>query len=683
MVKRFIGTNMGIHRYSEWDGTQDLFDLTADGLMDELGQSLLSSGDLADALRRMQNGGLKDSQGRRLPSIQQLLQRLRQAKQDHLDKYDLGSMLDNITEKLDQVLETERSGIERKLDEARQKVEEDDGELSAEIRQRLLKNVQNRAAQNRARLDELPPDTGGRIKELTDYDFVDEDARNQFKELMDMLKKQAMESYGRDLLQKVKDMDPDSLANIRHMVEALNQMLEQRMRGEEPDFAAFMEQFGDYFGDNPPRDLDELMETLQSQIAQAQSLMDSLSGEDRESLGDLLKSMLDDSTQFELAKMAANLETLRPGDKSGRRYSFSGDESLSYNEALQLMEELQKMDKLEEQLKGARYNRTLDSVDGDLARELMGDEAADDLDRLRNITKLLEEAGFIRWENGKFELTPRGMRKIGQKALEDIFAQLRKDNVGGHNLNVRGVGGERIIETKKYEFGDNFHVHLQKTIMNSLYRGSRAPPVALEVDDFEVFRTEELTRSATVLMLDMSLSMPMRGNFEAAKRVTLALDGLLRSRYPKDTLHIVGFSSYGRKIKKEDLTSMGWDEFDPYTNMQHGLYVARKLLDKERCTNKQIIMISDGEPTAHFEGEQIFFQYPPSPCTIQVTLKEVRKCTQKGIVINTFMLDSGRFLGAFVTQMARKNKGRVFFTSADNLGQYLLVDYISNKKKRL
>ncbi|MDP6127913.1 MAG: hypothetical protein QF432_07185, partial [Dehalococcoidales bacterium] len=295
MVKRFIGTNMGIHRYSEWDGTQDLFDLTADGLMDELGQSLLSSGDLADALRRMQNGGLKDSQGRRLPSIQQLLQRLRQAKQDHLDKYDLGSMLDDITEKLDQVLETERSGIERKLDEARQKVEEDDGELSAEIRQRLLKNVQNRAAQNRARLDELPPDTGGRIKELTDYDFVDEDARNQFKELMDMLKKQAMESYGRDLLQKVKDMDPDSLANMRHMVEALNQMLEQRMRGEEPDFAAFMEQFGDYFGDNPPRDLDELMETLQSQIAQAQSLMDSLSGEDRESLGDLLKSMLDDS----------------------------------------------------------------------------------------------------------------------------------------------------------------------------------------------------------------------------------------------------------------------------------------------------------------------------------------------------------------------------------------------------
>ncbi|MBA7674610.1 hypothetical protein ES703_82830 [subsurface metagenome] len=200
--------------------------------------------------------------------------------------------------------------------------------------------------------------------------------------------------------------------------------------------------------------------------------------------------------------------------------------------------------------------------------------------------------------------------------------------------------------------------------------------------DFEVFRTEELTRSATVLMLDLSLSMPMRGNFEAAKRVVVALDGLIRSQYPKDSLYIVGFSSYARRVKKEDLSYMSWDEFDPYTNMQHGLYIARKLLAKERCTNKQIILISDGEPTAHIEGGNIFFQYPPSLRTVQLTLREVRNCTRKGIVINTFMLESGRLLGgSFVTQMARINKGRIFFTSADNLGQYLLVDYISNKKR--
>jgi len=674
---------MSIYRYSEWDGSQDLFDLDADELMDELGRNLMSYGDLSYALRLMQRGGIRDSQGRKLPGLQELLQRLRQRKQGQLEKYKLSSVIDEIRQRLDNILKTERQGIQRRLGEARQKAGESTGELSPEMQQRLLETVEDMAAQNLKKLDELPPDIGGRIRELVQYDFMDEEARRQFQELMDMLKRHAMESYGRDLVQKFKDVDAGTLARIRHLVEALNQMLEQRRRGQEPDFDRFMEQFGDYFGPQPPQNLDELMERLQSQIAQAQSLLDSLSPEDREALEDVLQSMLDEGTQYELAKLAANLEALYPSDRLRKQYPFSGEESISYTEALKLMEMLQKMDKLEAQLRDSQYSRSLDVVNEQLLRELLGDEAAEELERLRNIARILEEAGYIRWKDSRYELTPRGMRKIGQKALEDIFAQLRKDRVGGHNLSSRGAGGERIDETKKYEFGDDFQVHLQKTIMNSIYREPRRPPIKLSTDDFEVYRTEELTRSATVLMLDLSLSMPMRGNFEAAKRVTIALDGLIRSQYPKDSLYIVGFSSYARQIKKEDLAYMGWDEFDPYTNMQHGFYVARKLLAKERCTNKQIILVSDGEPTAHFEGGNIFFQVPPTLRTLQLTLREVRNCTQKSIVINTFMLESGRFLSAFVTQMARINKGRVFFTSADSLGQYLLVDYISNKKRRI
>ncbi len=674
---------MSVYRYSEWDGSQDLFNLDADELMDELGRNLMSHGDLSYALRMMQRGGIRDSQGRRLPSIQELLQRLRQRKQNQLDKYNLSSVLDEIRQKLDNILKTERQGIQRRLDEAKQKSGEGAGELSPEMQQRLLKTIEDMVAQNLKKLDELPPDIGGQIRELSQYDFMDGEAGRQFQELMDMLKRHAMESYGRDLVQKFRDMDPSALAGIRHMVEALNQMLEQRMRGQEPDFDRFMEQFGDYFGPHPPQNLDELMERLQSQIAQAQSLLDSLSPEDRESLENVLRSMLDESTRYELAKLAANLEALYPGDKLRKEYPFSGEESISYTEALKLMEVLQKMDKLEGQLRDSQYNRSLDTVDEKLVRELMGDEAAAELERLRNIARVLEEAGYIRWNEDKYELTPRGMRKIGQKALEDIFAQLRKDRVGGHNLNLKGAGGERIDETRKYEFGDDFRIHLQKTIMNSLYREPGTPPIRLSTDDFEVYKTEALTRSATVLLMDLSLSMPMRGNFEAAKRVAVALDSLIRSQYPKDSLYIVGFSSYARQIKKEDLTHMSWDDFDPYTNMQHGFYVARKLLAKERCTNKQIILISDGEPTAHFEGGNIFFQYPPTLRTLQLTLREVRNCTQKGIVINTFMLESGRFLSGFVTQMARINKGRVFYTSADSLGQYLLVDYVSNKRRRI
>ncbi|MFC1948981.1 VWA domain-containing protein [Chloroflexota bacterium] len=674
---------MSIYRYSEWDGSQDIFNLDADELMDELGRNLMSYGDLSYAMRLMQQRGFQDDQGRRMPSIQDLLDRLRRRKQEHLDKYNLNSIMDELHQKLDDVVKTEREGIDKKLEEAKQKSQEDGGELGSEMQERLLNTVESRAANNLQKLDELPPDVGGKIRELNDYDFMDEEARRKFEELMEMLKKRAMESYGRDLIQRFKDLDASAMANMRHLVEGINQMLEQRMRGEEPDFEGFMEQFGDFFGPNPPRNLDELIERMQQQIAQAQSLMDSLSPKDRQELRNLLDSMLDETTQYELAKMAASLEMLYPGDELRGQYPFSGEESISYDEAMKLMEKLQQMDQLEGQFKDSRFSRSLDEVDEQLVRELMGDESAQELENLRNISKVLEEAGYIRLKDGKYEITPRGMRKIGQKALEDIFAQLRKDRIGGHKLERKGSGGERLAETKPYEFGDDFNVHLQKTIMNALYREPSTPPVKLSTEDFEIFQMEELTRSATVILLDMSLSMPMRGNFEAAKRVTLALDGLIRSQYPKDSLHIVGFSSYAREIKKEDLTYMGWDEFDPYTNMQHGLHVARKLLDRERCNNKQIVLISDGEPTAHFEGQHIFFQYPPSLRTIQMTLREVRRCTQKGIVINTFMLDSGRFLDAFVNQMAKMNKGRVFYTSADNLGQYLLVDYISNKRKRI
>ncbi len=674
---------MNRYRYLQWDGKQDSLGLDADELLNELGRSLMSYGDLSYSLQLMQRGGLRDSQGRRLPGIQELLQKLRQRREGQLTKYKLNSVVDEIRQKLNKILELERQGIQDRLEEARRKASEGAGELSPEVQNRLLKAVEDRAAQNLKKLDELPPDIGGRMRELAQYDFMDEEARRQFQELINMMKRHAMESYARELVQKLKDMDAETVGNIRHLIEALNQMLEQRMRGEEPDFDKFMEQFGGYFGPQPPQNLDELMERLQHQIAQAQSLLESLSPEERESLESLLQSVLDKGTQYELAKLAANLEALYPTDNLHKRYPFSGEESISYTEALKLMEMLQKMDKLEEQLKDSQYNHSLEVVDEKLLQELLGDQAAEELERLRNITKALEEAGYIRLKEGKYELTPRGMRKIGQKALEDIFAQLRRDRTGRHNINLRGSGGERTDETKKYEFGDDFQLDLQRTVMNSLYREPKRPPIKLSPEDFEVYRTEGLTQSATVLMLDLSLSMPMRGNFQAAKRVTVALDSLIRGQYPKDSLYIVGFSSYARQIKKEDLTYMTWDEFDPYTNIQHGLYLARKLLAKETCHNKQIILISDGEPTAHFEEGNIFFQYPPSLHTLQLTLREVRNCTQKGITINTFMLESGRMLGAFAAQMARINRGRLFITNADNLGHYLLVDYISHKRRKL
>ena len=341
------------------------------------------------------------------------------------------------------------------------------------------------------------------------------------------------------------------------------------------------------------------------------------------------------------------------------------------------------MDTLEQQMKMAQYDPTLDDIDDELVKDVMGEEAEQELEAVREIARLLEEAGYISRTGDKYELTPKGIRKIGQQALDNIFSQLKKDRTGGHNIYRTGLGNERIKDTKKYEFGDDFHIHIQKTIMNSLMREPSLPPVKLDSQDFEVLRTEESTRSATVLMLDQSLSMFLNGYFEAAKQVAVAMDSLIKTRYPKDILHVVTFSRRAREIKGKDLLFTSSAQREQGTNYQDALRLARKLLANQNCNNKEIILVSDGEPTAHLERDQVYFQYPPSLRTLQMTMREVQACTAQRIVINTFMFDDSPFFTSFVTLMARLNKGRVFFSDPDNLGKYILMDYLINKHKKI
>ena len=668
--------------YSEWDGSQNIFEADADALMQELQRNLMYDGNLSEALRMMQRGGLADREGRRLPSLRELMERLRQRRQEHLKKYKLDSLMEDIRKRLEEIIDKEKKGIQHRLDEAKKKAAEGSQELDPEMQERLLKKLEEHASQNMEKLAALPDDVGGRIKDLNQYDFMDGEAGQQFQELMDMLKRNAMSSFAKEMTQRLKNMDANSLAAMRHFMEAVNQMLEARRRGEEPDFEGFMKQFGDFFGDNPPKNLDELIERLQQQMAQAQALMESLSPADRQELQDLIDSMLDESTKYEMAKMMANMESLFPGWLDTQGYSFSGEESISYSEAMKLMEQLQKMDRLEDQLYDSRYDDSLDEIDDDLVKELLGDSAAEELKRMREITKMLEDAGYIRKNRGQYELTPRGMRKIGEKALNTVFASLNKDRSGSHNIRQRGAGGERIDETKRYEFGDEFDLHLQKTLTNALLRRPQVP-IKMELEDFEVFQQEQTTRSATVIMLDMSLSMRMGGNFEAAKIVSIALNSLITGKFPKDSLHILGFSAVARRMTPEELTYISWDDFTPYTNMQVAFMMARKLLARERAANKQIIMISDGQPTAYVENGQVYFQLPTTRRCIDLTLREVKNCTRAGIVINTFMLPSRDIFNMFVDLMARLNRGRVFFTEPGDLGKYIIVDYINNKKMKI
>jgi uncharacterized protein with von Willebrand factor type A (vWA) domain len=654
-------------RYSRWDGTQAVPDLDGEGLLDELTDDLLYHGDVHAALRRLMQEGFTGPDGERLQGLREMIERLRQRRREELERYDLGGVYADIAERLDEVVDMERHGIDRRVAEAR-----DAGDA------RRSEIVENLAAERDRQLAELPPDLAGRVRALQDYDFMDDDARARFAELMDELRQELLRSTFNQMSDALSNMSPEQMQRMKDMLAELNQMLEARARGDEPDFQGFMERYGDFFPANP-RTLDELLEQMARSMAQMQSLMASMTPEQRRQLQELAGALLDDiDLQWQVDELGRHLQQAFPDLPWNRRMQFSGDDPLSLASAAGLLDTLDDLDSLERMLQASSQPGALAEVDLERAADLLGDDAARSLERLAELAKMLEEAGLIEQREGRYELTPRGMRRIGQKALGDLFEHLAKDRIGRHETVRSGVGNEPEYDTKPYEFGDPFRLDVQETVRNALRRAGPGTPVRLSPDDFEVERTELLTRSATVLMVDLSLSMPMRDNFLAAKKVAMALHTLISTRFPRDYLGIVGFSEVARELRPQDIPEVSWD-FVYGTNMQHGFLLARRMLARQSGT-KQIIMITDGEPTAHIENGEPFFAYPPVPRTIEETLKEVMRATREGVRINTFMLDASYHLREFVERMTRMNRGRAFFTTPETLGDYLLVDFIEQRR---
>ncbi|MGB4862636.1 MAG: hypothetical protein WBO97_09265 [Tepidiformaceae bacterium] len=734
------------YRYSMWDGTQEVPALEANDILDNLTDDLMNFGDLQHALRNLMQRGMKNPAGDRMQGLRDLLQQLRQQRRQQLDKFDLSSVFDDLKRQLDEIVNMENTTLDRRLDEAGKPQQAGDQGESGEQGQQsgqqpqgqqggqqpqgqqgsqqrgqkgqqsgqqqpgqqeggqeggqqtggqqpgggdetpsefadMLRNIANKKKQF---LEQLPEDVAGQVKELQNYEFMDHEAQEKFNELLESLKKAMMDTFFKDMYNQIANMSPEDLQRMKDMVQDLNKMLQDKMAGNEPDFDNFMQQYGDLFGDNPPQSLEELIAQMQHQMGQMQSLLDSLPGDMRQQLQDLLGDKIGDpELQQSLNELGQSLEYLYPMRDLKNQYPFRGEEEIDLQSAMNLMDQMQSIDELERQLERTQYGGEIDDIDADKLEELLGPEAKETLDQLKQFLEVLEDAGYIRKKGNQYELTPRGTRKIGQRALVEIYQSLKSDSFGKHEVRESGTGGERTDSTKKYEFGDPFFLDIQKTIMNSMQREGPGTPIKLRPDDFEVERTELLTQTATVIMLDLSWSMALRGSFQAAKKVALALNNLISSQYQRDSLYIIGFSAYARELTADQLPYVRWDESVLGTNMHHALMIAQKLLAKHTQGTRQIIMISDGEPTAHLEKGRSYFAYPPSPITIRETLKEVKRCTTKNITINTFMLDRNYYLKEFVNQVARINKGRVFYTTPDKLGEYILVDYVASKRKKL
>ncbi len=669
------------YRYSQWDGTQQLFELDAESLMDQLSEEVLRQGDVMRALREMFRQGFEDREGRQLPGLRDLIEQLKNRRRQQLQQYNMDSVVEDLQEKLDDILRTERSGIERRMEEARQQVEEASGDQK-EQQESLYQMLERRAQRNREKLDDLPEGVGGQIKELMEYDFMDPEAQQKFQELLEMLKNQMAQNVSQQMRDQMQSMSPEDMAAMREMLRQMSQMMRDKMEGREPDFDGFMQQFGPMFGPNPPQSFDELMERLQQQMAQMQSMMDSMSPEMRQELQDAMDSALDPETRQAMSEFASLMEIMMPMDDMRRQYPFLGDDSLTMDQAMELMRQLQDNDQLEQALQEALRTGNLEDIDPDRLAELLGEDAKRVWEQLNQLRQMLKDAGYLS-NDDRMELTARGIRRIGQNALREIFVNLNKDRMGGHMMETRGANGDLLGETKPYEFGDPFQVDLQATVKNAVLRGGPQIPVRMLPEDFEIYRNEHMTRTASVILLDQSRSMGLFNNFQAAKKVTLALMSLIRTQYPRDILYVIGFSDYATEIKEEDLAKVSWNSWVSGTNLHHALMLSRKLLSKEKGGSRQILVITDGEPTAHLEGDRAFFAYPPSYRTEQETLKEVKRCTQEDILINTFMLENSYQLVNFVDRMTRINRGRAFYSSAENLGKYVLVDYVTNRRKKV
>jgi uncharacterized protein with von Willebrand factor type A (vWA) domain len=656
--------------YSEWDGTQDFLDLDPDDLLAGLTEDLLAGGDLDDALRRLLRSGMRTADGEQIDGLRDILEQLRRRREEMLAEGDPDGRMAELTAQLNEIEAEEREAIDELVDEAHASGDERRGEVTDDV-----------ATERRMALDLQPGDPGGRIQSLQHYDFVSSEAREKFEELVEELRREMADTFFEGATDALSSMTPEAMARMRDAYDALNQMLEQRERGDDlnPSFDEFMAQYGDMFPGNPET-LDELLEQLAERMAAAQAVWNSMSPAQQAQLRGLMESVLEDmDLRWQVDRLAQNLQRAVPGAGWGRSYEFEGEGPMSISRATDLASQLGQLEGIEDMLQSASSPAALSEIDLDQVRAHMGEDAARSLDRLAKLTKSLADAGLIEQHGGRTELTPRGVRRLGQKALADLFGQINKDRIGDHSAVSTGSGHDREETTKAYEYGDPLNLHLSTTVHNAVRRGGSGVPVRLSPEDFEVIETEQLARSATVLLVDLSMSMPMRDNFVPAKRMAMALQTLISSKFPRDYLGIVGFSEVAREIKPEELPTAMWD-YVYGTNLQHALALARRMLAHQHGT-KQIIVVTDGEPTAHITDAGIpEFNYPPIPETLHRTMAEVVRCTRGGIIINCFALDLQRTHYPFVEQIAKVNGGRTFYTTPDALGGYVLVDFLKHRR---
>ncbi len=649
---------MSGYRYGPYHDGPDPLEPPYDvrGAVDELGESVLDGSDPASALRELLRRGMSGHQG-----LDDLLRRVRERQRELRDRGRLDGILEQARALLDTAVGQERA--------------------------ELFPDPADEARLREAELDALPSDTAQAVRRLADYDWRSPAARETFEKLKDLLRREVLDSQFRGMKQTLQQPDPAAMQRVKDMMAALNAMLEADAQGThtQQDFYDFMAQYGDLFPDSPGN-LDELVDSLVRRMSAAQRLLNSLTDAQREELAALMAQTLEDAgLAAEMARLADALHARRPDmDFDGwPGEQMTGQNPLGLSEATTALSELADLAELEDALRQDYPGARLDDIDEEAVRRALGRQAVDDMEALRQIERELERQGYLQRSDGKLELTPKAVRRLGETALRRVFAELPERGFGDHDQHDAGQAGEHTGSTRPWIFGDEQAIDAPTTVRNALLRnGLPEPdrPVRLSVSDFEVTETERRTTAAVCLLVDLSYSMALRGTWGVAKQTALALHALIRSKYPQDSIQVVGFSNYARELRETDLAGLGWDMVQG-TNLHHALVLAGRFLDRRPEQNPVVLVVTDGEPTAHLRRDgQSYFDWPPSPETLELTLAEVDKMTRRRATLNVFMLADDARLTAFVDEVARRNGGRVLRALPENLGEYVVRDFLRARR---
>ena len=641
-------------RYGAWHGGPDPLEPPYDirRALDEIGEDVLAGMSPRNALNRLLRRGSSGRNG-----LDALRRRARDRARDLRRSGQLDGTLQEVRKLLDEAIQAERRA--------------------------LFPDPDDSARMAEAELDALPPDAARAVRELADYPWRSPEAREKYQQIQDLLRSEVLDAQFAGMRDALANATPQDMQRIREMMQALNEMLDADARGEhtQQQFDEFMSQYGEFFPDNP-QDLAELVDSLARRAAAAQRLMDSLTPEQRAELGGLMAQAMNEAgLADEMARLQNSLRAARPDLQWGGRERMEGDEPMGYANATGALAELAELDDLAELALQDYPGASLDDIDEELVQRALGRQAVDDLDQLRQIERELQRQGYLERGGEGLQLTPRALRRLGASALRRVFSTLESGRRGDHDIRDAGAAGEVTGATREWRFGDEQPINVVRTVRNAVLRGGGAP-VRLTADDFEVDETERRSSAAVALLVDMSYSMELRGTWGEAKTTALALHALVTSKYPQDSIEIIGFSDYARVMSPRALVQHDWDRVQG-TNLQHALMLARRHLDKHRDAEPVILVITDGEPTAYLAEDGFAdFAWPPTRQTIAATLAEVERCTRRGATINVFMLDDEPRLVSFMHELGRRNGGRVFLPNRGSLGEYVVADYLRSRRGR-